>query len=166
MSEERVVRELFDRWERVWHEGQYQLVPECVAEVYIRHDEFGTRRVTPEEYAAEIAAAHKERPNTRFIVFDHEIAGDRAWFRFNLTWTDAQTGDTRTRAGMQVYRVERGKLADTWLPCFHSARRGPTPLGRSIGRARLWPTADSRPRIAPKLPCRWIRIRPLTNAPA
>src|ERR1700676_2950405 len=28
MSEESVVRDLFDRWERVWHEGQYDLVAE------------------------------------------------------------------------------------------------------------------------------------------
>jgi hypothetical protein len=48
-------------------------------------------------------------------VYDHDIVGDRAWFRFTLKWTDASTGETRTRAGMQVYRVERGKLAETWL---------------------------------------------------
>jgi hypothetical protein len=71
MSEESVVRDLFDRWKRVWHEGQYDLAAECVAQVYTRH------------------------------VYDHEIAGDRAWFRFTLMWTDASTGETRTRTGMQ-----------------------------------------------------------------
>ena len=30
-------------------------------------------------------------------------------------WTDPSTGDTRTQAGMQLYRAERGKLAETWL---------------------------------------------------
>jgi hypothetical protein len=30
MSDESVLRDLFDRWERVWHEGKYDLVPECV----------------------------------------------------------------------------------------------------------------------------------------
>jgi hypothetical protein len=68
----------------VWHEGQYDLVAGRLAKVYIRHDESGTRRVTPEEYATAIAAARRERPNTRFIVHDHEIVGDRAWFRFTL----------------------------------------------------------------------------------
>jgi len=24
------VSALFDRWERVWHEGQYDLIPTCV----------------------------------------------------------------------------------------------------------------------------------------
>lgn len=115
MSEEPVVRDLFGRWERVWHEGRYDLVADCVAQVYTRHDESGTRQVTPEDYAAEIAAARRERPNTRFVVYDHEIAGDRAWFRFTLMWTDPSTGETRTRAGMQLYRIEGGKLAETWL---------------------------------------------------
>ena len=30
MSDESVMRDLFDRWERVWHEGQYNLIPACV----------------------------------------------------------------------------------------------------------------------------------------
>ncbi len=130
MSEESVVRDLFDRWERVWHEGQYDLVAECVAQVYTRHDESGTRRVTPEEYAAEIAAGRRERPNTRFIVYDHEIAGDRAWFRFTLMWTDPSTRETRTRAGMGGYaalpgrgRQARGDLALAAQPGLGMARR-------------------------------------------
>lgn len=46
MSE--AVRDLFDRWERVWHEGQYDLIPSCVGSHYIRHDEKGDRTVTRE----------------------------------------------------------------------------------------------------------------------
>jgi hypothetical protein len=130
MSEETVVRDLFDRWERVWHEGRYDLVTECLAQVYTRHDESGTRQVTPEEYAAEIAAARRERPNTRFIVYDHEIAGDRAWFRFTLTWTDASTGETRTREGTQTYRVEGGKLAETWLSLHKLGSAWPDTAGQ------------------------------------
>ena len=55
MSEEVTLRELFDRWERVWHEGQYDLIPDCIGPNYIRHDEAGDRTVTREAYAAEIA---------------------------------------------------------------------------------------------------------------
>jgi len=36
-SDESVVRDLFDRWERVWHEGRFDLVAGCVAPTYIRH---------------------------------------------------------------------------------------------------------------------------------
>lgn len=30
MSEQTTLRDLFDRWERVWHEGQYDLIPTCI----------------------------------------------------------------------------------------------------------------------------------------
>jgi SnoaL-like polyketide cyclase len=130
MSEESVVRDLFDRWERVWHEARHDLVAECVSQVYTRHDESGTRRVTPEEYAAEIATGQRERPNSRFIVYDHEIAGDRAWFRFTRMSTDPSTGETRTQAGMQLNRVEGGKLAETWLSLHNLGSAWPDAAGQ------------------------------------
>ena len=45
MSDESVIRHLFDRWERVWHEGEYDLVAECLAQAYIRHDKSGTHEL-------------------------------------------------------------------------------------------------------------------------
>lgn len=129
MSEESV-RKLFDKWEKVWHEGEFNLVAECLAKVYIRHDESGTRQVTPEEYAREVAAAQQDRPNTRFVVYDHEITNDRAWFRFALNWTDASTGATLTRAGMQLYRIEQGKLAETWLTLLKVGSAWPDAVGQ------------------------------------
>ena len=113
MSE--AVRDLFDRWERVWHEGQYDLIPSCVGSHYIRHDEKGDRTVTREAYAAELAAIHRERPGTRVVVYDHSFTDDRAWFRFSFVWPDPATGEPRSRAGMQSYRIEGGKLAETWI---------------------------------------------------
>lgn len=115
MTNEAAVRDLFDRWERVCHEGQYALVPECVAPTYIRHDEGGDRTVTREAYAAEIAKIREERPDIRVVVYDHSFTGDRAWFGFAFKWTDPKTGEPRSRAGLQSYRIEAGKLAETWL---------------------------------------------------
>jgi len=115
MSEETELPDLFDRWERVWHEGQYDLVPTCVASTYIRHDEAGDRTVTREAYAAEIAKTREERPDIRVVVYDHSFKGNRAWFRFAFKWTDPKTGELRSRAGMQSYRIEAGKLVETWL---------------------------------------------------
>jgi hypothetical protein len=108
-------RDLFDRWERVWHEGQYDLAPGCVGPTYIRHDEAGDRTVTREAYLAEIAKTREERQGIRVVVYDHSFEGDRAWFRFAFKWTDTKTGELRSRAGMQSYRIEGGKLAETWL---------------------------------------------------
>lgn len=77
MSEETDLRDLLDRWIRVWHEGQYDLVAGCVAPQYIRHDELGDRVVTPETYAAEIAATRKAMPGLRFVIHDRTFQGDR-----------------------------------------------------------------------------------------
>jgi hypothetical protein len=115
MSDEPMMRDLFDRWERVWHEGQFDLVPSCVGEHYTRHDEGGDRTVSREAYAAEIAKIRQERPDIRVVVYDHSFEGDRAWFRFAFKWTDQKTHEPRSRAGMQSYRVQDGKLAETWL---------------------------------------------------
>jgi hypothetical protein len=134
---EQTVRQLFDRWERVWHESEHSLVGACVAPVYVRHDEAGTRRVTRSEYALELAAAQRDRPNTRFVVYDHVLGSDRTWFRFTLKWDDAASGEKRTRAGMQVYRIEDGKLAETWLTL--------------LGLGSSWPDAVAQER--------WTSIR-------
>ena len=47
MSQDSTMIDLFNRWEQVWNEGKFDLVPSCVAEAYIRHDPKGDRTVTP-----------------------------------------------------------------------------------------------------------------------
>ena len=71
--------------------------------------------MTPESYALELATAHRKRPNTRIVVYEHGFAGDHAWFRFTLKWTDISTQEIRTRAGMRLYRISADKLAETWV---------------------------------------------------
>jgi hypothetical protein len=115
MPNNAVMRELFHRWERVWHEGQYDLIPSCVGSDYIRHDENGDRSVTREAYAEELASVHKGRPGIRVVVYDHSFTEDRAWFRFSFQWPDPKTGEKQSRAGMQSYRIEDGLLVETWI---------------------------------------------------
>jgi hypothetical protein len=97
VSDQSTMRDLFDRWESVWHQGKFDLVPGCVGEHYIRHDENGDRTVTREAYAAEIAKIRQERPDIRVVVYDHGFEGDRAWFRFAFKWTDQKTGRSSGR---------------------------------------------------------------------
>jgi SnoaL-like domain len=110
-----IVRDLFDRWERVWHDGHVHLIPSCIGSHYIRHDEKGDRAVTREAYTAELAAIRKERPGIRVVVYDHTFTEDRAWFRFAFQWPEPKTATPQSRAGMQSYRIADGKLAETWL---------------------------------------------------
>lgn len=114
MTASTTLPELFGQWEKVWHEKSYERVPDCVAEKYTRHDENGSRTVTREEYLAEMKGIHTQRPDIRVIVFDHDFGLDRAWFRFMFRWTDTD-GKVVTRAGMQVYRIGNGRIAETWI---------------------------------------------------
>jgi hypothetical protein len=120
------VRELFKRWERVWHEHAYDLVPSCLGDHYIRHDENGDRTVTREAYTAELKTVHEARPGIRVVVYDHTFSENRAWFRFSFQWPDATTGEIQSRAGMQSYRIEAGSWLRPGSPCVHSVRPGRT----------------------------------------
>jgi hypothetical protein len=130
MSDESVTRDLFDRWELVWHEDRYDLVPGCVAPKYLRHDASGDRTVTPDSYAAELAKMKTDRPDVRVAVYDHLFAGNRAWFRFTFRWHDAKTGQALTQAGMQSYRIENGKLAETWITLQPLGSAWPDPVAQ------------------------------------
>jgi hypothetical protein len=112
---ESATRDLFDRWERVWHGGEFDLIPSCVAPSYIRHDHLGDRSVTAASYAGELAKVQADRPGIRVAVYDHSFEGNRAWYRFEFRWTDPKTGAPQTQAGMQAYRIEDGKQAETWI---------------------------------------------------
>jgi hypothetical protein len=90
-----MMRDLFDRWERVWHEGQFDLVSGCVRGSYIRHDQAGDRTVACEAYAVEIAKLRQERPGIRVVMYDRAFEGDRAWFRFAFKWTDPKQSGWR-----------------------------------------------------------------------
>ena len=130
MSIDLIMRNLFDRWERVWHGGEFDLIPSCVAPTYLRHDHFGDRAVTPESYAGELAKMRAARPGIRVAVYDHSFKGNRAWYRFEFRWTDPETGEPRTQAGMQAYRVEDGKLAETWISLLPVGSTWPDPVAQ------------------------------------
>ena len=136
MSEQQTMTELFDRWERVWHGGQFDLVPSCVGDHYSRHDESGDRTVTREAYAAEIAKLQQERPGIRIVVHDHSSEGDRAWFRFAFKWTDPKTGEARSRAGMNPTGPRGASWWKRGYPCNRWARHGRIRRSRT-GQARL-----------------------------
>ncbi len=106
-----VIQALMDRWTRV-HEGELDLIEDCVQPAYIRHEPQGNRVVTPAEQRANIAARREEIPDVRTTIHASAIAPPLAWCRWTMTGT--RNGQRVTVAGLQVYRVEDGKLAETW----------------------------------------------------
>ena len=130
MSMESTTRDLFDRWERVWHGGEFDLIPGCVAPSYTRHDHLGDRTVTAASYAVELAKVRADRPGIRVAVYDHAFTGNRAWYRFEFRWTDPQSGEARTQAGMQAYRIDGGRLAETWISLLPVGSTWPDPVAQ------------------------------------
>ena len=104
----------------MWNDGKFDLAPSCVADFYIRHDPKGDRTVSRDAYIKEVAKIHEDRPGIRVVVYDHSFVGERAWFRFAFKWTDQKTGEAQIQAGMQVYRIADGKLAETWISFLRS----------------------------------------------
>lgn len=137
MIDEDVTRALFDRWERVWHAGEFDLVPSCVAPIYTRHDHLGDRTVTPDSYAGELAKVRADRPNIRVAVYDHAFKGKGAWYRFEFRWTDPASGEARTQAGLQSYRTEGGKLAETWISLLPVGSSWPDPVAQATWTSPL-----------------------------
>jgi hypothetical protein len=121
-----------ERWSNdVWKQGKLELVPELVGPSYVRHGPEGTRTVTPEEYAKEIAAMRERIPDIAFTRHDQCVNGNMIWTRWSSTGTDSTTGEAGKAAGIQIYRLEDGKLVETWI-AMH-------PLGST------WPELSSSP---------------------
>jgi predicted ester cyclase len=71
--------------------------------------------VTPAQYALEIASARKQFPDLRFTLRDHVIHDNKIWCRFSFRATEITTGKVVIRGTLQIYRLENGKLAETWF---------------------------------------------------
>ena len=106
---------LFAQWiEDVWHHGRLELVPQVIGPQYVRHEGDRTRTVTPAEYAEEIAATRQVLPDVRFLIHDCAAVGDRLWTRWTMVGTSTQSGQVVRRMAAQVYRIEDGRLVETW----------------------------------------------------
>jgi predicted SnoaL-like aldol condensation-catalyzing enzyme len=105
--------ETFRLWgSEVWDKGRLDLVSELVAPQYVRHNQDGTRTVTPEEYAAEIGS-NRER-GMKFVANARSIDGNLLWTRWSSKLLN-QDGSEIWLRGIQIYRFEDSKLAETWL---------------------------------------------------
>jgi predicted SnoaL-like aldol condensation-catalyzing enzyme len=105
--------EAMDRWAQIWNNGNYELMPETVTPTYIRHEPKGNRVITREKYLEEIKY-NREKINLRFI--NHKVSADKdlVWLLWTATSTNPETGKDQFGRGVQVYRLEEGKLAETW----------------------------------------------------
>src|SRR5215471_2635973 len=91
------------------------------------HSASFTVSYTPEDYGR-VLASQRDEFKVRFSIADQALMGDRIWARLTLYRTDPDTGQHESRAAMQTYRVEGGRLVETWV-VYH-------PLGNGMARHR------------------------------
>ncbi|MFT6733043.1 MAG: putative SnoaL-like aldol condensation-catalyzing enzyme [Polaribacter sp.] len=112
-SEETQNLQAMDRWVEIWNNGKYELMAETVTPTYIRHEPKGNRVITRDKYLEEIKF-YREKLNMRFV--NHKVSADKdlIWLLWTMTTTNPKTGKEQLGRGVQLYRLEDGKLAETW----------------------------------------------------
>jgi hypothetical protein len=97
------------RWyDEMWFQKNFDLVPDCVGPTYTRHEAGGTRTITAEEYRdflnEHMTTAEIADGRYRLIAEDDHVVAIGSWKLNGQQWD-----------WVQAFRVEHGKLVETWL---------------------------------------------------
>ncbi|MAG30950.1 MAG: hypothetical protein CL908_08680 [Deltaproteobacteria bacterium] len=109
---------LMRRWyDEMWEHCNFALIPELAGPEYTRHDLGGTRTVTAEEYRDQLMAMAKDWKISDFHYFlmaEGDYVTSVGTWRINgeMQWDWVQT-----------FRIEKGKLVETWLPALSTEGR-------------------------------------------
>lgn len=104
--------ETLNRWGDIWINKQYELIDELVNPVYIRHEPTGTIHIKREDYLKRLKSM--QAAGRKFTTQSLSADGDLIWVRWSMTTEDPDTKEITHSRGLQVYRFEDGKLAETW----------------------------------------------------
>jgi predicted SnoaL-like aldol condensation-catalyzing enzyme len=113
MSKEDDNKALMHRWyDEMWANCDFKKIPDLAGPTYTRHDVRGTRVVTAEEYRDEllpIGAQWKISDFKYFLMAEGDYITSIGTWKINgeMQWDWVQT-----------FRVENGKLVETWLPAM------------------------------------------------
>ena len=96
------------RWyEDMWAKKDFALVPEIAGPLYTRHESSGSRTITAEEYRDSLlglADAAIEDLRYHLIAEGDRVVAIGSWTFNGQQWD-----------WVQAFRVEDGKLVETWL---------------------------------------------------
>ena len=96
------------RWyDDMWAKKDFALVPEIAGPLYTRHEASGSRTITAEEYRDSLlglAAATIEDLRYHLVAEGDRVVAIGSWTFNGKQWD-----------WVQAFRVEDGKLVETWL---------------------------------------------------
>lgn len=101
-------------WREVWGEGRYELLPELFTDPWTRHAKRGTQVRSLEEFRADLVQYRRVIGSPHASFRDQAVSGDRIWTRLSVQGVDADTGEARTFAWIQIHRIEGGRIAEAW----------------------------------------------------
>lgn len=118
MSQAEANKALMRRWyDEMWANLAFEKIPELAGPSYTRHDIRGTRVVTAEQYRDELMPLKGQWTVSDFHYFlmaegDYVTAIGSWKINGEMQWDWVQT-----------FRVEGGKLVETWLPAMATEGR-------------------------------------------
>lgn len=139
-------RATMQRWyNEMWGKTDSSRIKDCIAPEYLRHDVTGANNiVTVDSYAAMTKAGMEGKivnDFTYYMVVEGEYIGTLGRYLF---------GDGEQWDWVQLFRLEKGRLAETWLPGMggNETRAFPVPVnawsGTEIPDQKLIPMTDTK----------------------
>lgn len=101
-------------WRKLWIESDFDDLGTLVADPYLRHTRDGTTSVSPGAYASHIKAATRTLRGTKVTVVDIASTDDMVFARLHLDAVNLETGNELRLTWLTQYRVENGKIAESW----------------------------------------------------
>ncbi|WP_158057317.1 ester cyclase [Halorussus halophilus] len=116
-SNKKLVRSNF---EQLWNEGEYGLIEEICTDAYAAHEPMAGD-MDRDEFEAFVRGVHAGFPDVHFEIEDILAEGDEVFVRYIGTGThDGEfmgidgTGRKVTVPGMALFRLDDGKIAESW----------------------------------------------------
>jgi len=102
-------------WNEVWGEGRLDLIPELVADRYVRHSANGSVERDHEGFQADMCQYQRVLNSPKVSLDDVAVNGDTVWSRVTMEGVNLETGDPRTVSWLQVHRIENSRIAESWV---------------------------------------------------
>ncbi|MGH8973947.1 MAG: ester cyclase [Acidimicrobiia bacterium] len=108
-------RRVIERWTEVWNLGRLEWIAELVADPCLRHHPGRVETLTPAENEERVRAGRDRFPGVAFENAVLTAAGEYVTSCFTMRWNDPDApGGRHERAGIEVFRVVDGRIAETW----------------------------------------------------
>lgn len=101
-------------WQALWIDHDAGAVLECLHDPYVRHGVDGAITMTPQKYADHVAKVTNNLRGTAIDVEHLHEVDDMLYARFTLRGVNVTTGGNISIAWIGHYRLEAGKLAESW----------------------------------------------------